>query len=365
MAFFFDEILDLAYEAREYPSLRMLCNVWNETKPFVGLRVLVATPVFRNTMLEYRALMTGGAELYVGKSTAVPFDEGIIAFLRKNGMEILEPEDVLALESDGEFMDLILDCAGQFSACHPRYGFVELTRSGVHLFEKCDLPVYVADSGMVKRIETSLGTGDGYVRALEIFGYSSLEGKNFVVFGSGKVGCGIVLQLLRRGGHVHVVTDTSVGVNGFIASNGIPLTDFRDVDSVVSLICAADFVVSATGVKDALENTRIAEAILESKAVVSNMGVEDEFGDSVPESRVLAGKRPLNFMLDEPTHLKYIDASLALHASLGELLLQEEPFVGTRNPPDDLERRILLATIQEGVISSEVCELLGLASSDL
>ena len=53
------------------------------------------------------------------------------------------------------------------------------------------------------------------------------------------------------------------------------------------------------------------------------MGVEDEYGPNVPASRVLAEKKPLNFILEEPTHLKYIDASLALHAALGELLVRE------------------------------------------
>lgn len=47
-------------------------------------------------------------------------------------------------------------------------------------------------------------------------------------------------------------------------------------------------------------------------ALIANMGVEDEFGPEVPAERVLNAKSPLNFVLEEPTHLKYIDPTMAL-----------------------------------------------------
>ena len=55
--------------------------------------------------------------------------------------------------------DLILDCAGVFAEWIPTYGFVELTRSGVPRYAHSAKPVYIADSGRIKRIETMLGTG--------------------------------------------------------------------------------------------------------------------------------------------------------------------------------------------------------------
>jgi adenosylhomocysteinase len=95
------------------------------------------------------------------------------------------------------------------------------------------------------------------------------------------------------------------------------------------------------------------------------MGVEDEFGEMVPQSRVLNEKAPLNFMLEEPTHLKYIDASLALHAALGECLLNDiaenngnAPFKGPNNPPDEIEQKILMTTIQNGFIGQEICDMM-------
>ena len=381
----FDEILNDAYEKREYPALSAFFAEWSGTRPFRGLRVLVATPVFRNTLLEYRALIAGGADLVVGVAGGMPCDPGIVEVLRGNGIPVIGLQEALEMESSCRGFDLVLDCAGQFSACHPRFGFVELTRSGVQFYEKCEHPVYVADSGVVKRIETCLGTGEGYVRALAQLGYDfesgdSLSsgtdgapsaGKKFVVFGSGKVGQGIVLQLLRSGADVHVVTDCSRGANPFLDANGVPVTDCNDLDAVASLVRGADFVVTATGVKGALDRPQVVEALLASGAVLANMGVEDEYGPGVPASRVLAEKKPLNFILEEPTHLKYIDASLALHAALGELLLQEGGAVygkegaganknaGPQDPPSELEQRILSMTMQDGLIGAEIAEMMG------
>lgn len=391
----FDEIVNDAYGEREYPALLALAREWAQTRPFEGLRVLAATPVFRNTLLQYRALLAGGADLVVGvagsddgdgpsSGAEMPCDPGIVEVLRENGIPVIGVQKALEMEAAGCGFDLILDCAGQFSACHPRFGFVELTRSGVQFYENCEHPVYVADSGIVKRIETCLGTGEGYVRALAQLGYNFCAGgadrdgagKKFVVFGSGKVGQGIVLQLLRSGASVQVVTDCSRGSNAFLDANGVPVTDCNDLDGVAALVRDADFVVTATGVKGALDRPQIVDALLASNAVLANMGVEDEYGPGIPATRVLAEKKPLNFILEEPTHLKYIDASLALHAALGELLLQEGGAVygkdgagreavaankkaGPIDPPSELEQRILSMTMQDGLIGPEIAEMLG------
>ena len=383
----FDEIVNSSYTMAEYPALLALAREWAFSRPFEGLRVLAATPVFRNTLLQYRALLAGGANLVVGiagsgkdcagadaAGAAMPCDLGIVDVLRENGIPVIGVQEALEMEAAGCGFDLILDCAGQFSACHPRIGFVELTRSGVQFYENCEHPVYVADSGIVKRIETCLGTGEGYVRALSQLGYDYCldsgadgAGKKFVVFGSGKVGQGIVLQLLRSGANVQVVTDCSRGSCAFLDANDVPVTDCNDLDGVAALVRDADFVVTATGVKGALDRPQIVEALLASDAVLANMGVEDEYGPGVPATRVLAEKKPLNFILEEPTHLKYIDASLALHAALGELLVREaagrlaaNKKAGPLDPPSELEQRILSMTMQDGLIGPEIAEMLGL-----
>lgn len=371
----FSDAINEAYEPREYPALAYLADYWIEKRPFAGLKVLAATPIFRNTLVQYRALLAGGAELYVGRSlgsgnTAMPCDKAIVEFLKESGIPVVTDEDVRHGTVADDF-DLVLDCAGQFAFCHPRKGFVELTRSGVQFFKDSQLPVYVADSGIVKRIETILGTGDGYFRGLEQLGFSAFEEKNLIVFGSGKVGCGIALQGVRRGMNVCVVTDThnlntASNFTGVLTNNNVRIEDYQDDKIVSEIIEDGDYLVTATGVKNALSWPAVSALLSNERIIAANMGVEDEFGEFVPKQRVLNQKAPLNFMLKEPTHLKYIDASLALHAALAAKLAEESrsfaqgtyPFVGPQDHPFEIEQRLLMTTIQNGAIGSEICDML-------
>ncbi|OWV20615.1 adenosylhomocysteinase [Fibrobacter sp. UWB2] len=367
-------VLDEVYEKNEYPALAALESEWTHTRPFDGLRVLVATPIYRNTMTEYRALVAGGADLLVGFSEFN--DPDVVDFMREWGVPVVTPAEMLEAESRGEFVDLVLDCAGPFAVLHPKIGFVELTRSGVHYYKDAEKPVYVADSGIVKRIETSLGTGDGYFRGLEKLGLGGdFEGKKLLVFGSGKVGSGIALQGVRRGCNVTVVTDLKRGqsqpaapetmpagdFSAVLEQNGVDVVDCHDYATVASLVENSDFVVTATGVKNALAAPELAPALLSTKAILANMGVEDEYGEAVPTEKVLNDKGPLNFILEEPTHLKYIDTSLALHAALAERLVQETATLedGLHFPPQEIEQRLLTIAIQNGVIGPEICSMLG------
>ena len=86
--------------------------------------------------------------------------------------------------------------------------------------------------------------------------------------------------------------------------------------------------------------------LIKSSAIIANMGVEDEFGRDVPVSRVLNEKRPLNFILDEPTHLKYIDATMALNNYGIEKLLFETLPSGINFPPRELEKSIVTDIIK-------------------
>ena len=410
----FSSVLDEVYEKREYPALDALQSEWAETRPFEGLRVLVATPIYRNTMTQYRALVAGGATILVGFSGMN--DGEIVEFLKDWGVPVVTPAEMLEAEARGEFVDLVLDCAGPFAALHPKIGFVELTRSGVQYYKDAKKPVFVADSGIVKRIETSLGTGDGYFRALEKLGFgvfdektpnAGFESRRLLVFGSGKVGSGIALQGVRRGCDVTVVTDLkrvpsepsaqsedaknasnaekstnlmpAGDFSAVLLQNGVDVVDCHDYAAVASLIEKADFVVTATGVAGALNAPELQKSLLSTSAVLANMGVEDEYGGAIPAERVLNAKGPLNFILEEPTHLKYIDTSLALHAALAELLVQEAKSqsagwpaapetgdvatsagtVGLRFPPQELEQRLLSIAIQNGDIGPEICGMLG------
>ena len=150
------------YGAEEYPALRVQIDSWSAVRPLAGLSVLDGTPVFRNTMTKYLALLAGGAELTVVLGDGIPHDPEIARLLPEFGIPVLSGEEARRRE-----FDVVLDCAGVNTAVKSKYGYVELTRSGMYHYRECRQPVFLADDGRIKVIETGLGTGDGFRREIE------------------------------------------------------------------------------------------------------------------------------------------------------------------------------------------------------
>lgn len=309
------QVIEQHYEQSDYPTLGYQCEKWGATRPLAGIRLLDATPLFRNTLSKYIPLIAAGAELVVGLSPVMPCDPQIVRLLGEIGLKTVTPND-----TDEEF-DIILDCAAAFAGFTARIGYVELTRSGVGAYADCTKPVYVADSSHIKRIETSLGTGEAYFRAMAQLGYTEWAGRRLVIFGNGKVGKGLSIYGRQSGAVVAVFDENS--------SRG----------EVEQAIAEAYAVVTATGVKDALAS--YAEQLNNSSALIANMGVEDEFSEQLATERVLAAKRPLNFILDEPTHLRYIETTMALHNHGAVELLSLRHQKGLIQPTDEVENELL------------------------
>ena len=116
-------------------------------------------------------------------------------------------------------------------------------------------------------------------------------------------------------------------------------------------------MISATGIRGAL--APFAQLLLDSGALLVNMGADDEFGPGIPPERAVNGKRPVNFMLPEPTSTRYIDPTLALHNAGILELMQSNGKSGIITPSDPLEDAILADVRAAGVINAEI-DALGL-----
>lgn len=340
-------LIDSAYSKTEYPTCCYQMEKWSRTLPLKGLRVLDATPVFRNTLVKHKALLAAGAELYVGISDVMPRDHSIIDLLQKSGIPIVHPHDKV------EKIDLVLDCAAAFCEWNPAIGFVELTRSGTEKYRKVNKPVFIADNGRIKRIETCLGTGESYFRAMKQLGYKDWKGRRIIVFGSGKVGTGIIMYASKMGAEVVVVTDPAT-VTDPVQHWSTKIIDYKNSQAVTEAVQTAYAVVTATGVAHALEGHCSPETFIHSPALLANMGVEDEYGFSIPKDRVLMQKKTLNFILDEPTHLKYIDATMALHNEGALFLISHPEATGLIEPPTELEKELLDVCRTNGCIGDEL-----------
>lgn len=338
------------YLKEQYPCLDHQIKSWSESQPLKGLRIIDATPVFNNTLIKHEALVAAGAELVIGLSDSIPCDSKVVEGVVRSGGSVIRNTD----EDPG--VDLVMDCGGAFSHFAPRIGFVELTRSGIYKYEGHRAAVFMADSGRVKMIETLLGTGESYFRAMESLGYNHWQGKSLVVFGSGKVGCGIIAQAYANGASVVAVTELGSMPESFNCFCR-EIIDYKDSQSVIEAIDSAYAVVTATGHADAIKDENVVRALIRSSALLANMGVEDEYGANVPASEVLCQKRPLNFILNEPTQMQYIEATMAL-SNIGALYLYENKGLsGIVDPPSEIEASLLERTRSNGIIAHQMALL--------
>ncbi|MEI2786951.1 MAG: NAD(P)-dependent oxidoreductase [Candidatus Nanopelagicales bacterium] len=320
------EILDRAYAPGDYPALIAQTAQWSSTRPLAGNRLLDVTPVFTNTIAKYLPLIAAGADLTVSLSPLLPHDPRVVRLLRELGIPVTD--------QPGHY-DVVMDCAGVQAASTARAGYVELTKSGQHVYESCAKPVFLVDDSRIKLIETSLGTGDGLIRALAHFGHPDLVDRSIVIFGCGKVGSGAAAQAMAAGARVTVIDSDPI----IDPPTGAAFIQARDQGRVSAAVAGAWCVVSATGAAGAL--SPLVDELRSSGAILANLGAEDEFGPGMPASRVLHGKLPVNFVLPEPTHLRYLDATMALVNACAVELLTGGYSPGLHGPPQRLEQRIL------------------------
>jgi len=323
--------------ARDYPALAAQAQRWRDARPLDGLRVLCGTPLFLNTLAQCAALLEGGADLTVVYSDELGYDPAVPGFLAGIGIGTCHGAKEAA---EPGLFDAVLDCSALNRDVPSRFGYCELTRSGVHVYKSDppDKPVFAADSGRIKSIETVLGTGDGCLRGLRHIGVDP-AGKTALLFGHGRVGRGIEYALTHAGAAVRIVDPAQGSV------------------FTPALLNGADLVIAATGIRDAL--APFAQLLLDSGALLVNMGADDEFGPGIPPERAVNHKRPVNFMLREPTATRYIDPTLALH-NAGILELMHSPGAsGILTPSVPLEDSILADVRAAGVINGEI-DALGL-----
>lgn len=336
--------LEQFYRLSEYPALIRQVEEFRNSGVFRNRRLFDATPVFRNTLAKYLPLIAGGAQLAVGINSRVPHDPEIVRLLKSWDIEVIE-----GIPDAERNFDIVMDCAGVYTGVKSNCGYVELTRSGLYHYRDSSSPVFFADGGRIKLIETALGTGDGFVRAMQKSGFGDFDGRKIVIFGCGKVGRGIAVCASAKGADVIAVDNQDV-----IPPVNVKIVDMNSPDSIDRALENAWCVVSVTGKADAWKGRFNIAKLLDSSSLIVNMGVEDEFGPEVPEQRVMNNKKPLNFLLDEPTRMRYIEATMALDNSGAAWLLQNTGHKGIIMPPEDMENGILAISAQYGEIRDEL-----------
>ncbi|AMO58013.1 hypothetical protein GZ77_19980 [Endozoicomonas montiporae] len=312
------------YSPEEYPCLKDQIEVFAREQPFVGKSVLYAAPLTRNTQVALLPVVAGEADITLSWPDIVEPDKAVVALMKRLGIHFYQQ-----VPSNQSF-DLIFDCCGKYADYSASLGHIELTRSGLEKYLSQSNTVCLdVDSTVIKSIETTLGTGESLVRAMKHAGFTELAGKRILLFGYGKVGQGICRALLAEQANVDIVE-----LQPGLSPEQSCFIDGSDQALVTEAVQKADFVITATGIKSVIENHYPVSEFINSSAKLINMGGEDEYGEAFPADTVLNGKHTFNFILDDPTLMKFIDPIFALYNECGKLLTQQSYSLGVHLPPD-------------------------------
>ncbi len=322
------------YSRREAPFLFELREKMADEKPYKGLRVMHNVPLTLTTIIKIEALLLGGADVTVSSIKTVSPHPEALKILNRAGVKV-----DLSKVSCGDF-DIYSDCCGELAEnSPPAYGAVELTRTGAQIYKNIDLtyPVLSVDDSDLKRLET-VGTGEDFVRAFHAITQTRLDGKKVVLFGYGKVGKGIVKALKKLTDKIRVV-DVNPLVVAKLISNNIKGILLEDLITNKKELSDADCIVTVTGQKDFISTFFNKEDF--GRAFLANMGALDEFGPRFSADDVLANKQPLNFILEEPTRLRYLDPIFYAHNIAIDILLSKKVANGFFPFPNDIAFQIL------------------------
>lgn len=325
----------------DYPCLSLQAAEFQKKKPLAGYNILHATPIFLNSVPKIIPLLVSGATVTVVPPPGLPYDPTTLNLLIESGIKVLSKVE------DKAIFDIVLDCAGLHSKVNSRFGAVELTKSGEKHYNNQDKVCVSVDNSPIKLIEDILGTSDGLLRALSLKNLE-IKDKAIVLFGFGKVGRGVYLRLKNCCQSLHIIEKNPLAVHPWNASSIF----LEDKEKVRAILRNANMIITATGVEAAM--SEFAQD-LHGKFLI-NMGAEDEFGEVFSPSAIFNNKAPANFLLKEPTRLRYLDATFALHNQAACDLIKHPLALGLHSVSKDSEKLIMDQVKEKSVIWKEICE---------
>ena len=329
---------DKARERYNVPPLPFLDSARDrarEERPYQGLKILHNVPLTLVTAVKIEVLALGGASVTSMSTSFFSPEKRAVDLLQQAKLTIdLQPDSVT------EF-DFHLDCCAELlSRRAPKMGSIELTQTGSKRYHQAllDYPVLSVDDSKLKILETFLGTGDGFARALYQRVRDDMRGKAFVVFGHGKVGRGIVHALKQ---FTQDITVIDVETKQAARCPQVRYIDAKNKALVKEAIANAYCAITATGIKHLISEYYGLKKRDFGDCILTNMGADDEYGDYFDTSDVAFDKKPLNFSLEEPTAFHYLDPVFYSHNLGIDLILSKQISHGYNAFPHDLAQGIL------------------------
>ncbi|MBD3652815.1 NAD(P)-dependent oxidoreductase [Kangiella sp.] len=290
------------------PFMHQMFADYQASQPYKGFTIVHNVPLTQTTLMKTACLKAAGADLVVTNPSFMNEDMDAIQVLANEQVPYVPLELV-----KGEF-DFLLDCGAELvESCYANKGIVELTRTGAMRYQQhkeFHVPIVSVDDTRLKCLETCLGTGEGVYRAITQVADVDLTNKNVLIFGFGKVGIGIAYYFSKITPNI-IVVEADSGRLKLIEQRGYQSVDARQAQLVERAADKSDLIVTATGLKDIISNNYHPLAF--KGKLLANAGAEDEFGFAFEAKDVLADKKPVNFILKEPTLMEFLDPIFYAH----------------------------------------------------
>lgn len=296
------------YTSDVAPFMHKMLAKCQASQPYKGFKIVHNVPLTQTTLLKIACLKAAGAELVVTNPSFMNEDRDAIRVLNNEGVPYM-PLDLVK----GEF-DFLLDCGAELvDSCYAHKGIVELTRTGAMRYQhhtEFHVPIVSVDDTRLKCLETCLGTGEGVYRAITKLANIDLTNKKILIFGFGKVGIGIAYYFSKITSNLIVAEADSERLQ-IIEQRGYQSIDAKQAQLIEHAAEASDLIITATGLKDIISDNYHTGAFKDK--LLANAGAEDEFGFAFDLSEVLADKKPVNFILKEPTLMEFLDPIFYAH----------------------------------------------------
>lgn len=289
----------------QMPIHKELMDKYSQTDIFSGYSVGFAMVLAPNTLPMILMISSSADQFTIVLESGNSYDPNTAGLLKDAGYDIVKHRQT--------GFDLVVDCGGYFATSHAE-GSVEVTRSGIHSYEKQsnDIIVIDSDNSKSKLIETFLGNPKAVIKAIEKYKGTPkvyLQGKKVAVVGYGKIGRGLAREFAKYCPvKVFDVSEKALSVASKYNYETYQINEDKKANSVA--IASSNIILTATGIENVMTNYFNKEQIVGSLKL--NVGAVDEWGSDYNENDVFKSKhKPFNFNLTPPTPSKYIDPILA------------------------------------------------------
>jgi len=173
------------------PIFKDLIKDYENIKPFLNKKIAIAHVLVPNILPLIYSILIGGARAIITNCCPPTLDMETVNLLLQAGCDV-----DLDMKFAAEYQ-FGIDCGAFFAASPPKFGVVEVTRSGYHKWLETPIEISIinADDSKAKLLETFFGTPHAVFQAFKKFidhdPASYLKEKTLAVLGFGKIGRGL------------------------------------------------------------------------------------------------------------------------------------------------------------------------------